>query len=620
MYRGKPCNRADSAKIRGGQDSSPSEPDAFSTAEEILRKQDKDFAYIDLCQFINAFDSQLRGGCKDPIGVADRLAGCHFMRYAQKGRQEDLARSIELFEWVLGRDSSRADTFHGLGKAYAARFRLLSAPQDIQWAINCQMDALYLPQVSQWLVPEILTCLAMAWMSKYTLSNQDCDICHAISWLECVLQWRARNQEQTITPRLRLAEAIVLRYKATKDLADLQRAETIVVTVQSFLEGVPGHADEMRMLLLLAEIQSLAGNPVAGLKTYRGALNLQDDLILHAPSLRNVICLLYDGDVFERGRRLPLDAASTATVLARFDSALEVLEQGRTLLWGQIGKYRVDLRELYRINRPLADEFRELSYQLVQASVFGKHARSTRPMLNTPVHTLRMVEHSNQITAAVGKTGLDMLASFTTSCLALDPVGAVVAPLQILHSATKTLAPAVHQAVTELMTLPAESMMDNLKMIQGILEPLLRSSLPSGGGRPLRAIALPRVPMAAVGEPPVTALVHNSAALTANVVAGTAEATATVAAQVMDTTATVAAKTMEATATVAAQTMGASTAVAVTAIRESSNVAAAAMAAPVQIMGTLLGAVLPPPANGFPTMNSQSPGTSIYRPYLTPVC
>lgn len=100
--------------------------------------------------------------------------------------------------------------------------------------------------------------------------------------------------------------------------------------------------------------------------------------------------------------------------------------------------------------------------------------------------------------------------------------------------------------------------------------------------------------MAAVGQAPPTALFHNSAALTTNI----------------------AAQAMENTATAAAQTMQMSTAVAATAFRESSNVAAAAMAAPIQIMGSLLGTALPPPVSRSPAPYLQSTGTSIPLPVL----
>ncbi|EJC98971.1 uncharacterized protein FOMMEDRAFT_161183 [Fomitiporia mediterranea MF3/22] len=61
---------------------------------------------------------------------------------------------------------------------------------------------------------------------------------------------------------------------------------------------------------------------------------------------------------------LTLDAAAFAVQQNRLEEAIEILEQGRCLLWSQMRGFRTPLDHLADINRELADKFRNVSHQL----------------------------------------------------------------------------------------------------------------------------------------------------------------------------------------------------------------------------------------------------------------
>ena len=63
-------------------------------------------------------------------------------------------------------------------------------------------------------------------------------------------------------------------------------------------------------------------------------------------------------------KALALDAASSSINGGEFKSAIELLEQGRAVLWSKLRGYRHPLDKLRTIDRELFDRFKTLSGQL----------------------------------------------------------------------------------------------------------------------------------------------------------------------------------------------------------------------------------------------------------------
>ncbi|KAG8912122.1 hypothetical protein FRC02_006155 [Tulasnella sp. 418] len=66
-----------------------------------------------------------------------------------------------------------------------------------------------------------------------------------------------------------------------------------------------------------------------------------------------------------------LDAAATAIECGEVETAVEFLEQGRTLLWSQMNRYRTPLDELQRAHPKLATDFTRLSQLLENSATSG---------------------------------------------------------------------------------------------------------------------------------------------------------------------------------------------------------------------------------------------------------
>ncbi|KAG8918211.1 hypothetical protein FRC02_002545 [Tulasnella sp. 418] len=114
----------------------------------------------------------------------------------------------------------------------------------------------------------------------------------------------------------------------------------------------------------------------AGLEAYQACLELADLFLLIKPSVTARRALLSSIP-----SNLVLDAVASAIEAGDLRRAVEFLEQGRTLLWSQISRYRASLDTLQEIEPELAKEFWRLS-QLLETSATTKitEERSTKSM------------------------------------------------------------------------------------------------------------------------------------------------------------------------------------------------------------------------------------------------
>lgn len=73
--------------------------------------------------------------------------------------------------------------------------------------------------------------------------------------------------------------------------------------------------------------------------------------------------LVFDDDL-EDTRDLGSEAATWAIQRGKLDRAVEFLEQGRSLLLAQIGRYRVKIDDIRQVDPDLANRFADLSRRL----------------------------------------------------------------------------------------------------------------------------------------------------------------------------------------------------------------------------------------------------------------
>lgn len=102
------------------------------------------------------------------------------------------------------------------------------------------------------------------------------------------------------------------------------------------------------------------------IRAYSMALTLLDRCLVTNPSLESQQKFLASSTV---PNSLASDAAASAIEAEQLESAVELLEQGRTILWSKMRGYRHPLKQLGEVNEELANRFETLSGQLERHAI-----------------------------------------------------------------------------------------------------------------------------------------------------------------------------------------------------------------------------------------------------------
>lgn len=83
-------------------------------------------------------------------------------------------------------------------------------------------------------------------------------------------------------------------------------------------------------------------------------------------------------------RLLASEAAASAIENGRLDTAVELLEQGRTMLWSRMRGYRHPIDDLRAVNASLADQFRTASAELEHTALALRQRLAISPSVDSP--------------------------------------------------------------------------------------------------------------------------------------------------------------------------------------------------------------------------------------------
>ncbi|KAI0246757.1 CHAT domain-containing protein [Lactifluus subvellereus] len=120
----------------------------------------------------------------------------------------------------------------------------------------------------------------------------------------------------------------------------------------------------------------------SALTAYRKALSLLQRAIDLGPTVQTRHEYISGRDV-DPLRSLPMEAASYAIESRAYEEAIEMLEQGRALLWSGMRSLRTPLDHLHEVDKSLADEFTEIS-QALETTITTTHVRD---FVQTPAGT-----------------------------------------------------------------------------------------------------------------------------------------------------------------------------------------------------------------------------------------
>ncbi|KAG8719840.1 hypothetical protein FRC09_010535 [Ceratobasidium sp. 395] len=250
-----------------------------------------------------------------------------------------------------------------LGSAYGALFKCLGKLQHINMAIDCGTQAVALTPDGHPDKPNYLNNLG----STYEiLFNQIGERQHIHAAVDC------RVQAVTLTPKgdplgaYRLAglgQSYFFLFSASYELEHIVKSELYSKSAALSPTGYPMH--RLQGATLWARLSRIGQSNV--LEAYNSCMLRLPEAVWLGTSVRRRFERLAS-DV----RDLVSDAAAAALLANRCDLAVEWLEQGRCLVWGQMLQLRTPFEKLRGSHPELADELYTLSSQLEDTGSFTR--------------------------------------------------------------------------------------------------------------------------------------------------------------------------------------------------------------------------------------------------------
>jgi tetratricopeptide (TPR) repeat protein len=341
----------------------------------------------------------------------NNLGNCLSTRFECSGELVDIHKAISTQQQAvrLTHDghTDRPRCLSNLGSSFLGLFERSGALTDINNAISTHEQALHLTLDGHVDKPRFLANLGNSFMSRFKHSEDFADIDNAISCNEDAVRLIPDDHPAKAGCLGNLGNSFLCRFKCTRDLIDINEA---ISAQEEAVHLIPDdYADKSDILHNLGHSfsyrfehsQDLADSSTA-VSHFRSAATSTTG----SPSLRFRSAVLWarlcsTTDILSslQGYTLALDllpqvtwlgqtiqarhreltamgsvaseAAAVAISAAHYDTALEWLEQGRSIVWNQLLQLRSPVDTLHEVQPGLADDLMRVSKALERASSRG---------------------------------------------------------------------------------------------------------------------------------------------------------------------------------------------------------------------------------------------------------
>lgn len=302
----------------------------------------------------------------------------------------DLGEAIELHRAALDSHPEghpdRPMTLNKLGYALARRFEDGGSEDDLNESITLLRSALALFPVEH---PDYITALvnlATSLLIRFEQNGDAEDSDPQNPSASCPMHCQQTGNAEDLNESISLfRSAIALREAIKPEHTDALLGLASSLQARFRKDGGEEDFEEATQLLGRAATHSLSGSLIrleaahrwlalARLRDHHTTFNAYKttiSILQHSLTVRPTLSLQHDFlKKTGTNHKLPLDAASYALEKGDLGQAVELLEQGRTLIWSQMRGLRVPLDRLSEKNRPLADRFRDVSGRLESLATY----------------------------------------------------------------------------------------------------------------------------------------------------------------------------------------------------------------------------------------------------------
>jgi len=295
----------------------------------------------------------------------NNLAANLITRFERSGRIEDLEDAISIHREALTLrplgHPDRSMSLNNLAFSLYTRFEQSGVMGDLEDAISIHHEALTLRPLGHPDRPMSLNNLAIALSTRFEQSGGMEDLEDAIASHHEVLTLWPRGHPGRFVSLHNLANALSTRFEQSGQIEDLEESFTLYKQAANDLTfSSLARLDVAMKWVANAQLY----NHQSTISAYSTLLHLLDYCLHLYPNID-----LQHKFLATIPRSLASDAASAAIDAGDLMAAVELLEQGRTILWSRMAKYRHPLDQLRKVNTDLADCFQALTVQLEHLSL-----------------------------------------------------------------------------------------------------------------------------------------------------------------------------------------------------------------------------------------------------------
>ncbi|EJC97710.1 uncharacterized protein FOMMEDRAFT_98279 [Fomitiporia mediterranea MF3/22] len=293
------------------------------------------------------------------------LASSLSTRFEQYGRMDDLEEAIGLERAALELrpegHPDRSMSLNNIAGHLTTRYKQQGRVEDLEDALNLHRATLELRPEGHPDRSSSLINLANSLSTRFGQYGRTEDLEEAIELERAALELLPKGYPDRSLSLNNLAGSLFTRFKQHGRTGDLEEAidlERAAVDLRP--EGHPRRSASLLNLVtsLCARMEKRWQAEGSTLVAYKATLSILQHVLTVNPTLHaQHDFLLRNSD----HRVLSLDAASYVVEKSQLELAVEILEQGRGLLWSQLRGLRHPLDQLAKTNEDLADRFRNVS-------------------------------------------------------------------------------------------------------------------------------------------------------------------------------------------------------------------------------------------------------------------
>ncbi|KAH7318849.1 CHAT domain-containing protein [Rhizoctonia solani] len=304
-------------------------------------------------------------------GLLTNLGNSYCIKFENQGRLDDINTAIDCqtraIELLPDKHANKAGVLSRLGHSYLARSTRSDYDQDIERAVSCLSEAVDLTPEASPEKPKFIYFLVTAYKRRYGRKNDIYDIEKAAELQLQALSLTPRDHPLTILGLKKLAALYQKLFEIRKDPIFLDKSIGNYQKAAQHTVGDPRF--KFTSAHTWARLATLASRSVdEQLDAYTTAMNLVPQLLLPMRSIK------------DQYRQIPqlgdfaLGAAAVAIAAHMYDTAIEWLEQGRSIIWNQMLQLQDPLDELQAKHPTLATRIREVSNELHHSSLSSQYA------------------------------------------------------------------------------------------------------------------------------------------------------------------------------------------------------------------------------------------------------